>query len=479
MTGRLEEALQQARLVADAVLYEGYLLYPYRASSEKNQMRWQFGILGPAGTQPGVGEPAQMSAQCLLLAPADGMLRIDLRFLQLQSRTVEQRRGETQTYDAVSQLRAGTEAWVSWDEAVPHEVCLGPFAVADLVEGRAEPLLVAGATDIEQLWDGAGTDIGRIVRRRQALHATVSVGLTEIVPTGGSDPGEPLYRLSIAVTNSATQHPADRDTALAHSFLGAHLLLHVGPGRFLSLLEPPEAARAAAEACRNTRCWPVLASDQDDVVLVSPIVLYDHPAVAPESAGALFDATEIDEILTLRVMTMTDTEKAEARATDPHAAAIIDRCDAMSPEALQRLHGVLRDPHLDASRQLIDRPISSDSNVPTWADTGGVPWWDPAVDASVCPESDTVQVGSVAVSRGSRVRVNPRRRADAQDLFFVGREAVVTAVYVDVDGNDHVAVVLTDDPAADLHEWYGRYLYFAPDELEALSGPPDTRREEG
>ncbi len=72
----------------------------------------------------------------------------------------------------------------------------------------------------------------------------------------------------------------------------------------------------------------MLVADDDgsDAVLVAPIILGDHP-VAPESAGDLFDATEIDEILTLRIMTLTDDEKAEARGTDPRAAAILDRCD--------------------------------------------------------------------------------------------------------------------------------------------------------
>ena len=67
-------------------------------------------------------------------------------------------------------------------------------------------------------------------------------------------------------------------------------------------------------------------------VLGSPIILYDYPEIAGESTGSLFDATEIDEILMLRVLTMTDAEKAEARATDPKAAEIIERRDAMSTE---------------------------------------------------------------------------------------------------------------------------------------------------
>jgi len=491
----LEQAIEQATLVADAVLYEGYLLYPYRASSEKNQLRWQFGILGPPQADPGAAEPAELSAQSLLLAPMQASLSLRLRFLQLQSRDV-QRADNADRFESVAQLQAGGETWLSWDEAMPHDLALGPMTVTELLEQPSLTVQLPGGEDVEVLFDATGAKVGRIVRRRQTLAGRLSIGLSAVGGDGmvGS---ERLYRLSVAVTNSSAEPAADRDEALARSFIGAHLLLVTAAGRFLSLLEPPEHARAAAEACRQSRCWPVLASEQDDVLLVSPIILYDHPAVAPQSAGALFDATEIDEILTLRVMTMTETEKAEARATDPRAAAIIDRCDAMSPEALQLLHGVLRDPHLAtevASAGLAATgPASLDPaslgpastgrqvdefDVPTWADTGGSPWWDPTVDASVSPGSDAVWVAGVRIARGSRVRLRPSRRADAQDLFFAGQEATVTAVFADVDGNFHVAVVLVDDPAADLHEWYGRYLYFAPDELQPLPEAPDRQRRE-
>ena len=123
------------------------------------------------------------------------------------------------------------------------------------------------------------------------------------------------------------------------------MLVEAEAANFVSLLEPSAEATAAAARCHQERCFPVLAGrpGSTDVVLGSPIILYDYPEIAAESAGALFDSTEIDEILTLRVMTMTDAEKAEARATDPRAAEIIDRCDAMPAETLQQLHGVLRD----------------------------------------------------------------------------------------------------------------------------------------
>ncbi|MDQ6716098.1 MAG: hypothetical protein M3Z83_08315, partial [Actinomycetota bacterium] len=191
------------------------------------------------------------------------------------------------------------------------------------------------------------------------------------------------------------------------------------------------------------------------------------------------------------VMTMTDEEKAQARATDPRAAAIIDRCDDMTATDLQQLHGILRDPYAPALRSpgspagppsadpftdamfpTISTPAgrvmdARDAGRPGF-DTGDVPWWDPAADASVQPGVDAVVIDGVTVARGSAVRVHPSRRADAQDLFFAGQDARVTAVLSDVDGEVHVAVVLVDDPAADMHEWYGRYLYFSPDELEPL-----------
>jgi hypothetical protein len=266
-------------------------------------------------------------------------------------------------------------------------------------------------------------------------------------------------RLTMTVRNTAS--PAnDKDEAIAVSLIGTHLLAEIAGGDFVSLLEPPASADNAVARCRHHRCFPVLAGPPGDhaLTLVSPIILYDHPEIAEQSEGALYDSTEIDEILTLRIMTMTDEEKATARATDPLAAQIIDRCDSMSPEALLNLHGVLRNPHAvdDASGLIPEIP-------------DGVDWWDPLADNAVQPDIDAVLVNGVRVSRGSRVRLHPSRRADAQDLFFADKIAKVTSVHETVDGDQHVGVVLEDDPAADLHEWYGRYLYFAPDEVEPLS----------
>jgi hypothetical protein len=229
---------------------------------------------------------------------------------------------------------------------------------------------------------------------------------------------------------------------------------------FVSLLDPPAEAVAAVSGCINDGAFPVLVGS-DDVVLSSPIILYDHPEVAPESPGDLYDATEIDEILALRILTLTDQEKAEARGTDPRSAALIDRCDAMSPESWARLHGVVRSIGPSADENAGGRPDP-------------LPWWDPASDLDVDPVTDSVVVGGVELRRGSRVVLRPSRRADAHDLFFAGLDATVAAVFRDVDGNEHVAVTVDDDPATEALEWQGRYLYFFPDEVEPARGMAGT-----
>jgi hypothetical protein len=272
--------------------------------------------------------------------------------------------------------------------------------------------------------------LGRVVRERLPVRGTL---LCSAEPAQAE---RPLWRVSIRVANTTpwADLQGPREQAVRAAFASTHLLLSVSDGAFVSLLDPPEWAEVAAQSCQSTRCYPVLASPagQRDLVLASPIILYDHPQVAPESPGDLCDATEIDEILTLRTLLLTEEEKQQARATDPRAAAIVDRADALPPEVWGKLHGALRQLH---RAEMVPRPAA------------------PA-----------------GLARGSRVRLRPgSRRTDAQDLLFAGMVATVEAVLQDVDGRGYVAVTLDDDPAADLHRWYGRYQYYGLDEVEPLA----------
>jgi hypothetical protein len=444
-------SFELARKVADAVLYEGYLLYPYRASAAKNQARWQFGVLMPRlWSEHGPDEPWATQTECLLEPEEATTVRVLVRFLHVQAKTVEVVDVEAGTFHEADTLPVDGSELVPWDEAAELEVAV-EAPLARLLEGElATPFERPGGRRVEPVHDAAGRLVGRTVRRRWPVLGSVKLSAERLEGPYG------LVRLRLVLENATAWNDpgADRSVALRHSLVAAHSLIGIDQGVFLSLLDPPEWAKPAAEACQNLHTWPVLIGDEGrrDAMLSSPIILYDHPTIAPESPGDLFDATEIDEILTLRTMALTEEEKREARATDERAAAIIDRVDNMPPELLERLHGAVR---------YLKGVEGTEEEEPEL-----VPWWDPGADRTVSPDSDGVVVAGVTVARGSRVRLRPGQRADAQDMFLAGRLATVEAVFLDVDGNRHLAVTLDEDPAADLQRWHGRFLYFSPDEVE-------------
>jgi hypothetical protein len=457
---------ESARAVADAVLYEGYLLYPYQASSEKNRVRWQFGVLAPRSwieshgpvraSVAGSVDTWRQRTECLLEAREPAQVRVRLRFLQLQHRSVR-RRGADGGFVEVAELDVAGRRHLTFDEAVPQEFEVA-VQVAELdVREHTELITVPGGEDVEPL----GPD-GRVVRTRWPLAARLRISAS------AARAPFPLRRLRVEVENAATDQSADvpRAVVLRRCLIATHCLLSAGNSVFLSLLDPPAWAAPAAKECANLHTFPVLAGENGgrDVVLSSPIILYDHPGIAPESPGDLHDLCEIDEILTLRTLTLTDEEKREARATDPRAETIVDRADTMPDEVFARLHGAVRSL----------RPASGRVETPT--DPSTPRWWEPGADDALSPDSDAVVVDGVRVARGSRVALHPRTGGtDAHDMFLEGRAARVEAVLLDVDGARHVAVVLDDDPGADLHQWYGRYHYFAPDELTPLDAESDRR----
>jgi hypothetical protein len=429
--------LESVRKIADAVLYEGYILYPYRASSQKNQSRWQFGvIMAPGYAAAEESEVSATRAEVVLAQAGAAEVGVLLRFLQVQRRTA-----------------GGAE----WDEAVEREVELTADVAALAGAGVTHEFTVEGGEDRE----------GDVVRRREPLAGAITVRTVEV-------PGPwRAVRLQVVVENrtEAAVPPRRREDALPTALVAAHTIITVTGGEFISMTDPPEWARPAVAECRNEGGWPVLADPDGgrQVVLSSPIILYDHPELAAESPGELYDGTEIDEILTLRTLALSDAEKAEARATDPRAAALLDRVESMDAPAMARLHGTIR-----SLRPVPGQPgplTAFDAGPAGAGPSGGpdAPWWNPEADASVSPETDAVTIGGQRVARGSRVRLRPgARRADAQDMFLVGRIAEVQAVLHDVDDTPYLAVSLAGQPDEDLRIAHGRFLYFMTDEVEPV-----------
>jgi hypothetical protein len=448
-------SLQEVRRVADAVLYEGYILYPYRASAQKNRSRWQFGVLMPPGyTAADPSENSIMRAECVFEHKGQPTVAVTLRFLQVQRRRTE---------PGANDLANDAEVPAVWDEAVEQEVTMiapSQALLGDDGNGNAGGTVISFAAP-----DGEETETttsgARVTRRREPLTGTVSV---RAAPLPG--PWQAM-RLTVEVANESglpgevarggEPFRLNRDAALPAALVSAHLIITVDGGAFVSMTDPPEWASAEVAACRSTGCWPVLAGPAGSrrVMLAAPIILPEHPQVAKESPGELYDGTEIDEILTLRTLALSAQEKAAARATDPRAAALIDRVDAMDAPTMARLHGTLR------------VPPAGTGHKPSSTEDGTVPWWDPGADASVSPGTDSVLIAGHRVARGSQVILRPgTRRSDAQDMFLAGRKARVEAVLLDVDDTVYLAVTLADDEAADLQAAHGRFRYFAPDEVE-------------
>lgn len=281
--------------LAQTLLYEGYLLYPYRTTSAKNQHRWMFGTIYP--------------------------------------------RSFVETQDEADRWWTQTEVLVRGDD--------------DTVTGaRVRFLHIAESGAVEREVDAPPRPL------RQRLHTPETTAFAFGPDAGGSTlrgaldisaarAGHGLYTLTTRVRNLTPISFAEtmerghrRDAALRDAFASAHTLLGVSGGEFVSLVDPPAGLREAAAGCRNVGVWPVLVGEAGarDTMLSAPVILDDYPRLAPESPGDFFDATEIDELLTLRILTLTDEEKQAMQAGDARGRALLERTEALADDERRRLH---------------------------------------------------------------------------------------------------------------------------------------------
>lgn len=336
--------------IAKAVLYEGYMLYPYRPSAIKNQQRWNFGVLLPrAFSELQTGSDAWvMQTECLVQGGAKSTLEVRARFLQLVQRSIGQVKaplkslepGVIPDFQLVERLELDGKIMQPWQEAVEREIGLPG---CDLEALRHDVLLHQFSFPAEKQLEpvpGADGQIACIVvRQREEIRGAIQLSAQRL--------REDVFKICIRIQNETAfemSEASTRDDALRRSLVSAHTVMGVQHGVFVSATDPPESVRDLVAGCTNTGAWPVLVGDEElrDTMLCSPIILYDYPQIAPESTGDLFDGTEIDEILSLRIMTLTDEEKREVRQSDERARQLLDRTETLPAEHLMKLHGVLR-----------------------------------------------------------------------------------------------------------------------------------------
>jgi hypothetical protein len=297
--------------IANALLYEGYMLYPYRPSAIKNRHRFNFGVVYPQDYGMAHNEPFCMQTELLVAKDWRTALDVRVRFLHLTARE-------------------------GWQEAVERELTAPALGIDDLL---ASPRRMSFVFPQERAEREKQEKRASETSRQETINGEIEIAARQLT--------ERVFKVTARILNLtplADAAQTSRDEALARSLVSTHTILSARGGEFISLLDPPESLREMAESCRNICTYPVLVGVEGELnmMLSSPIILYDYPQIAPESPGDLFDGTEIDEMLTLRILTLTDEEKREMRQGDARARQILKRTEALPAEQLMRLHGVAR-----------------------------------------------------------------------------------------------------------------------------------------
>ena len=444
--------LDSIKAIANAVLYEGYILYPYRPSSIKNRQRWTFGGVFPKSFDQ-QGDASFMETQVLLRGGDEMAFCAHFRFLQVVQREVgrlatpaeELPKDGEPALTLVSRLDVDGRELLAWEEALEREINLGPLRPGDIQHSaHLTPFCFEGARSLEPARNRDGRIVAALIRTSHQIEGVVEANAQRLAPD--------LWKLTLRIANVTPLSEADRQqraVAQVRAFASTHAILTVEGGAFVSLIDPPGDLRETAAQCKSVGVFPVLVGAPDNrAMLASPIILYDHPAIAPESPGDLFDGAEIDEILTLRILAMTDAEKREMAAVDARARAVLERTHALTADDLARLHGVMRD---GASQ--ISRPDSTN------------------VKDRDKPRLVSLIDGGGALSVGARVRLRPKSGGDVMDIALRDKLAVVEAIERDFEDRVHVAVTLLDDPGRDLGAagFPGHRFFFSQEEIEPIA----------
>ena len=353
------------------LLFEGYALYPYTPGATKNATPTPFGIVYP---------PAYAQA-----TPST--------FDKLRMQGVALGGGDAVLSGEVRFLQGAGQG----HQAVPRRLDAPGRTLAELAETpHVEPFELGG------------------------LHGSVRMSADDL--------GEGRWRVMLCVHNTTpVSEGLDRAGALAASLLSTHPVLIIEGGRFVSPLE--------ARDVESVNTFPVLAIDSDDALLGAAIMLPDHPRLAPESRGDLFDGTEIEEALLLHVLALSDDEREAIAAADPAVREMVARAAAATPDDLMALHG---------------RTVLSD----------------PAPPHAEPPGEREVEVDGVTYRLGDKAVLRLGDRSDPYDRILDGRTATIERIYYDYEGKLYFGVTVDDDPGQELMRDTGRYLFFFLGELE-------------
>ena len=396
-----------------------------------------------------------MQTQCLLRSRGEmPTLEVRVRFLHPMARTVGLLSApvpelpaniEPGSFSLVPELRIDDKLYQTWQEAIEREARTPRQPLDSLANQMLSvPFQFLGSLAFDPIRDGQSQVIGAIIRRQQSVQGTINIAVQRV--------DREVFKINVNIENHTPVSQSDlnqQEEVLMRTFASTHTILESDRGEFLSLMDPPEAYAEATATCSNVGTWPVLVGDKEkgetSTMLSSPIILYDYPEIAPESPGEFFDGTEIDEILALRVLTMTDQEKWEMSQVDEHARQILNRTEALPEEDFWKMHGTIR-----------GNKFSPED------------FFNPNT------RLENVMVKGRDLMVGDRVRISPHGRADVMDLALQGKIALIESIEQDAENRVYLALVLEEDPGKDLGmlRQPGHRFFYGLNEVEPLFGDP-------
>ena len=394
-----------------------------------------------------------MQTECLLRSQSGRpTLEVRVRFLQPLARSVGLLREPVpelpadirmSSFSIVPELQIGNKLYQTWQEAVEREIRTDHrFLDNGANQAWSLPFHFSSSLAFDPIRNGQNQVVGVIIRQQQSVEGTIDIAAQ---PLAGD-----VFKVSVKVENHtplAEPELNQPEEVLMRTFASTHTILESAGGAFLSLMDPPPVYVEASKTCSNIGTWPVLVGEKEKgeavAMLSSPIILYDYPEIARESPGEFFDGTEIDEILTLRVLTMTDQEKWEMSQGDEHARRILHRTEELPEEAFWQMHGTIRD-HQYSNEDFFDPNT----------------------------RLEHVTVNGTDLKIGHRVQIRPQGRADVMDLALEGKIAVIESIEQDAENRVYLALVLDEDPGKDLGmlRQPGHRFFYGVNEVEPLTG---------
>ncbi|KAA9038578.1 hypothetical protein FW778_13550 [Ginsengibacter hankyongi] len=349
MTNEKTKIAMEADLILEnlthTLLYEGYSLYPYYRSAVKNQKPIPFGVIFPKDYNAyHEHSHSKMQSQSIITGDNDLTVSVTVRFLHLRKTELFQKANnekDNEDYIPVSNLDINGKFYNSGWQTVERKITTGDIGLTQLAKGGISiPIEFDNMNEGELILNEKNVVVAKSVSSISEITGSILISAESIIESTDS------FRITVVVTNTTGLENANtisRDEAIMQSFLSTHIILQTLQGEFISQQDTPVKWTTATAGCTNINTWPIVIDKSNTTLLSSPIILYDHPEINPQSSGDLFDSTEIEEALLLHVNLLTEEDRNRIGTEDEKMNAMLKKVNGLTPEDLHQYHSMLKE----------------------------------------------------------------------------------------------------------------------------------------